>query len=253
MKLISWNVNGIRACLQKGFLDFLKKENPDILCVQEIKAGEQDLNKETFNSLGYNVICNSAERRGYSGTASFIKHKPKNIKTIFSFDYYKEGRVIETEYNNFILFNVYFPNGQRDLERLQYKLDFYKDFFNYCNELKAKGKNIIVCGDFNTAHKEIDLANPKANEKYSGFLPEERAWLDKIVDDFNYVDTFREFHKEPEQYSWWTYRFGARKKNIGWRLDYFFVNKEFISHVKDAYIMQDVMGSDHCPVGLELR
>ena len=252
MKLISWNVNGIRACLQKGFIDYLKKEQPDVLCVQEIKAYIGDLTEEILHPAGYYSVWSPAKRRGYSGVAAFFKEKPINMGAGFGIEKYDiEGRVVWAEFENFILFNVYFPNGQKDDERLKYKLDFYKDFFSHVNKIKESGKNVIICGDYNTAHKEIDLANPKANESYSGFLPVERAWMDKII-SFGYVDTFRHFNHESGQYSWWTYRFGARNRNIGWRIDYFFVNKEFLSKVKQAFIQKDILGSDHCPVGIEI-
>ncbi len=250
MKLISWNVNGIRACAGKGFLDYIHEEDADIVCIQETKALSSDVHESLLNPRGYFSVWHSAERKGYSGVALFTKQKPKAVFEGFGMSHYDcEGRVIRADYENFILFNVYFPNGQRDEERLDYKLSFYKDFFDYCNALKAEGHPLIICGDYNTAHKEIDLANPKENENYSGFLPVERAWIDRII-DYGYVVTFRVFNQEPGQYSWWTYRFGARRRNIGWRIDYFFVTQPLLPHVEDAFIRQDVMGSDHCPIGL---
>lgn len=244
MRIISWNVNGIRACIKSGSLtDFLKKDDPDIICFQEIKALEGDF--EYFD--GYYTYLNSAERKGYSGVAVFSKIKPNYVKKGQD----SEGRVLELGFDDFILFNVYFPNGQKDENRLNYKLNFYSEFFKYVQDLRLAGKNIIICGDYNIAHQEIDLARPKQNENTSGFLRVERDWLDKIV-QMNYVDTFRHFHKEPNNYSWWSYRFNARKNNVGWRIDYFFVNKEFLSKVKDAFILPDVLGSDHAPVGVEV-
>lgn len=253
MRLISWNVNGIRAADKKGLFDLFKSESPDILCLQEIKAKPEQISPHLKNTPGYNVFINSAERKGYSGVATYTKQKPKEIKKGFGIEKFDiEGRTLIIEFPSFTLFNIYFPNGKKNQERLDYKLDFYDTFLGYADNLKALGKNIVVCGDFNTAHKEIDLARPKENEKISGFLPVERAWIDTFI-DHGYVDTFRYFNKEPEQYTWWSMRTAARERNIGWRLDYFFVNKEFIDKVKNVFILQNVMGSDHCPVGIELE
>ena len=202
---------------------------------------------------GYNVYWNSAERKGYSGVVTFTKEKPIDLKKGFGIEKFDiEGRILITEFQSFVLFNIYFPNGKKNQERLDYKLDFYDTFLAYTDNLKAEGKNIVVCGDFNTAHKEIDLARPKENEKISGFLPIERAWIDTFI-DHGYVDTFRHFNKESNQYSWWDMKTRARERNIGWRIDYFFINKEFIPLVKKAFILQDVMGSDHCPIGIEIE
>ncbi|MCK5331945.1 MAG: exodeoxyribonuclease III, partial [Candidatus Marinimicrobia bacterium] len=199
------------------------------------------------------TIWHSAEKRGYSSVATFCKNKPLYEQKglgIEKFD--REGRVIITEHENFLLYNIYFPNGQRDQERLDYKLDFYNDLLEILDEQVASGINVVVGGDWNTAHTEIDLANPKANSKTSGFLPEERDWIDKYI-EHGYVDTFRLFHPEPERYSWWTYRYGARARNVGWRIDYFFVNEGFTDQIIDADIHAEVMGSDHCPIALELE
>jgi len=253
MKILCWNVNGIRAADKKGLFNWYKKENPDILCLQEIKALPEQVPAHLKNTPDYNIYWNPAERKGYSGVVTFSKEKPIDVKKGFGIDRFDiEGRTLVTEFPNFTLFNIYFPNGKKNQERLDFKLDFYDTFLGYADNLKSKGKNIVVCGDFNTAHKEIDLARPKENEKISGFLPVERAWIDTFI-DHGYVDTFRYFNKEPNQYSWWDYKTRARERNVGWRIDYFFVNKEFISNVKKAYIMQDVMGSDHCPVGVDIK
>jgi len=253
MKIISWNVNGIRAVDGKGFYDWFKKESPDMLCLQEIKALPEQIPPHLRNTPGYNIYINSAEKKGYSGVLTFTKKQPVNIKKGFGIEKFdREGRILINEFSSFILFNIYFPNGKKDDERLQYKLDFYDTFLSIADNLKSEGKNIIVCGDFNTAHKEIDLAHPKANEKRSGFLPVERAWMDTFI-DHGYVDTFRHFCKEPNQYSWWDFKTRARERNIGWRIDYFFVNKKFLPNIKNAFIMQDVIGSDHCPVGIEIK
>ncbi len=253
MKLLCWNVNGLRAVEKKGFFTWFSKESPDIMCLQEIKATPEQLPPYLRNAPGYHAFWNPAERKGYSGVATFSKTKPSDIKTGFGkkeFD--GEGRILTTTFPEFTLFNIYFPNGKKNQDRLQYKLDFYDEFLRIADNLKAKKKNIIVCGDFNTAHKEIDLSRPKENEHISGFLPVERAWIDTFV-DHGYVDTFRQFNKEPNHYSWWDLKTGARARNVGWRIDYFFVNKEFLPKVNNAFILQQVTGSDHCPVGLELN
>ena len=253
MRLISWNVNGIRAADKKGFFNWFKKEKPDILCLQEIKALPEQFPPYLRNMPGYYVYINPGERKGYSGVATYSKIKPKNIKNGFGIEKFdREGRILITEYPEFMLFNIYFPNGKKNQERLDYKLDFYDTFLAYADNQKAEGKNIVVCGDFNTAHKEIDLARPKENEKTSGFLPVERAWIDTFI-DHGYVDTFRYFSKEPNQYTWWDMKTRARERNVGWRIDYFFVNKEFMKHVKKAFIMPDVTGSDHCPISIEIE
>ena len=253
MKLISWNVNGIRAADRKGLFDWFKVESPDVLCLQEIKALPEQVPPHLRNMPGYHIYWNSAERKGYSGVATFTKKQPISVKKGFGIDKFdNEGRILVTEFSSFTLFNIYFPNGKKNQERLDYKLGFYDTFLAYADNLKAGGKNIVVCGDFNTAHKEIDLARPKQNEHISGFLPVERAWIDTFI-DHGYVDTFRHFNKEPDHYSWWDMKSRARERNVGWRIDYFFVNKEFMSSVKKAFILQDVTGSDHCPVGIEIK
>jgi len=197
MKIISWNVNGIRAADRKGLFDWFKKESPDILCLQEIKALSEQIPPYLRNTPGYHIFFNPAERKGYSGVATFTKEKPLSVKTGFGIEKFdKEGRTIITEFPEFVLFNIYFPNGKMNQQRLDYKLDFYDTFLSYADNLKAEGKNIVVCGDFNTAHKEIDLTHPKQNQNVSGFLPIERAWMDTFV-DHGYVDTFRHFNKEP--------------------------------------------------------
>jgi exodeoxyribonuclease-3 len=252
IKLISWNVNGIRACVKKGFFEYLEKEAPDIVLLQETKAMPDDLDDIIRYPSGYHAAWNSAQRKGYSGVALLTKKKPKTVicgMGIEKFDC--EGRVIMGDYGDFVVFGVYFPNGQQGDERLAYKLEFYEAFFAMTNQMVREGRNVIICGDYNTAHKEIDLANPKENANYSGFLPVERAWMDRLEQE-GYVDTFRVFNQEPKQYSWWTYRAGARPRNIGWRIDYFWVNQAFLPKVSSAFIQQEVMGSDHCPVGITL-
>jgi exodeoxyribonuclease-3 len=252
MRIWCWNVNGIRAVHRKGFKKWLITEKPDILCIQETKAVRKQFPPDIRNIEGYQTYFSEANRKGYSGVAIYTNIKPETVKTGFGIDEFdREGRILIADYVDFVLFNIYFPNGKRSPERLQFKIDFYDAFLEYINALKDEGRNLVVCGDVNTAHKEIDIARPKENEKISGFLPEERAWVDKFLSQ-GYVDTFREFNKNSDQYSWWSYRTKARERNVGWRLDYFFVNKEFMDHVESSYILSDVMGSDHAPIGLDL-
>ncbi|MCK5300730.1 MAG: exodeoxyribonuclease III [Thermoplasmatales archaeon] len=253
MKLISWNINGIRAAYKKGLYEWLIKEKPDILCVQEIKALPDQIPTILKNNPEYFVYINSANRKGYSGVATFAKQKPKNVITNFGIDKFDiEGRIMITEFSNFVLLNIYFPNGKKNQERLNYKLDFYNAFLSYTDNIKIKGKNIIVCGDFNTAHKEIDLSRPKQNEKNSGFLPIERLWIDTFIEHGN-IDTFRYFNKELNQYTWWDQKTRSRERNIGWRIDYFFINNGLIPNLSKSFILPEIMGSDHCPIGITLR
>lgn len=252
-KVLCWNVNGIRAAVRNGLLEWLHRESPDILCLQETKASPGQLGREVTEPRGYHVYWNYPEKKGYSGVATFTREKPTRVEYgmgIPRFD--AEGRVILAEYHEFTVLNVYFPNGKRDETRLQYKLDFYDALFDYVEPLRQQGQKLIICGDFNTAHKEIDLARPRANEKVSGFLPVERAWLDKLI-RHGYVDVFRHFNHEPGQYTWWDLKSRARERNVGWRIDYFFVTESLLESVTEAFIMPDVMGSDHCPVGIRLR
>lgn len=253
MRLLSWNVNGYRAALKKGFGEFLLSSGADILGLQEVKSCPEQLKPADTAFEGYACSWNCAERKGYSGVAAFYRKKPLAVRNGFGeprFD--AEGRVITLEYPSFYLLNVYFPNGGQGPERLKYKLEFYEAFLDHIEGLRRNGKAVIFCGDVNTAHNEIDLARPKENVENSGFMPIERAWLDKITAK-GWVDTFRAFHPEPGQYSWWDYKTKARERNVGWRIDYFFVNKEKASLVKDAFILPEVQGSDHCPVGIELQ
>jgi exodeoxyribonuclease-3 len=252
MKILSWNVNGIRAVYKKGFLDWFKKEKPDILCLQETKAMKEQLVDELLNVGGYKSHFSSAERKGYSGTATYSKLNPANVVSgigVEKFD--SEGRFLVTDFGDFILFNIYFPNGKAKKERLQYKMDFNDALLKKLKKLLKHGKKIVICGDVNTAHKEIDLARPKANEKTSGFLPEEREWIDKLL-NAGFIDTLRVFNKKPEQYTWWDMITRARDRNVGWRIDYFFISENLRDNLKSAFILPDVMGSDHCPVGIEL-
>jgi len=255
-KLISWNVNGLRAVVKKDFFNFFKQLDADIFALQETKLQEPQLSSEMKSVDGYEAHWSHARvKKGYSGVGTYARVKPGNVKYgigVPKFD--DEGRILEMDFDDFVFFNVYFPNGQMNAERLQYKLDFYEAFFGYTDEFKAQGRSLVITGDFNTAHNEIDLKNPKANEKISGFLRVERDWLDRIIEK-GYIDTFRHFHPDTVKYSWWTYRFKARDRNVGWRIDYFFVTKDIIDRgwIKEAFINNDILGSDHCPIGLVLE
>ena len=252
-RILSWNVNGIRAAYKKGFVHWLSRENPDIICIQETKAMKEQLSDDLINVSDYKSYFSSAERKGYSGVATYTKEEPVNISNgigIKKFD--SEGRFLVTDYGDFLLFNIYFPNGKAKKERLQYKMDFYDAFLKHCKKLLKQNKKLVVCGDVNTAHKEIDLARPKENEKISGFLPEEREWIDKFI-EAGFIDTFRAFNDKPGNYTWWDMMTRARDRNVGWRIDYFFISKNLNKNLKSAIIMPDVLGSDHCPVGIELK
>ncbi len=252
MKLLSWNVNGIRAAVKKGFLEYLEEENPEIICIQETKAHKEQLNSEILEDHGYFTYWHSGQKKGYSGVATFCKEEPLYIQEGIGIKKYDdEGRVLITEHNEFLLYNIYFPNGQKNEERLKYKLDFYDDLLPIINDQVESGNNVIVTGDWNTAHRTIDLARPKENKNTSGFMPIEREKVDEYISN-GWVDTFRLFHEEGGRYSWWTYRFGARDRNIGWRIDYFFVNEGMVEICTDANIHQNIFGSDHCPVSLIL-
>jgi len=253
LNLISWNVNGARAVLKKGFLDFLAAEEPHVLGIQETKLQEEQIPGELRSPLNYQAHWNHAERKGYSGTALFSRIPVTGVSFLEGNGLLGlEGRVIQADFNDFIYFNVYFPNGQMHDERLEYKLRFYDEFLAHCESLRGSGRSLILTGDFNTAHREIDLKNPRANENRSGFLPVERAWMDRLM-EIGYVDTFRMLYPHRVAYSWWTYRFQARQKNVGWRIDYFLISPDLVDRVEDALILTDVAGSDHCPVGLKVK
>ncbi|MFC1585007.1 exodeoxyribonuclease III [Fibrobacterota bacterium] len=250
--IISWNVNGIRACIKKGMWDWFLNSQPDIFLCQEIKAMPYQLGPEIVNPAGYHAYWQPAEKKGYSGTAAFSKQQPLSVSGFGSREFDCEGRLQVLDYDSFSLINAYFPNSQEAGKRLDYKLDFCNDIHKLCRKLCKKGKNLIICGDYNIAHKPIDLKYPKANEKNPGYLPEERAWMEKFT-NAGFVDTFRMFNQEPGHYTWWSYRANARAKDIGWRIDYFCVNREFTSKVKECSILKKVLGSDHCPVLLRLK
>ncbi len=252
MKLYSWNVNGFRAVCSKPHWSWFAASQADVVGLQETKAMPEQIPPEHRDPQGYNAYWLGADRKGYSGVAVFSRPQPLAVRYELPDPAWKgEGRLLHLEYPAFHFMNVYFPNGQNGEERLAYKMGYYDAFLAYAEEQRRQ-KPIVVCGDFNTAHKPVDLARPKENEGTSGFLPIERAWLDKLV-DHGYVDTFRHVHGDaPDNYSWWSFRMQARKRNVGWRIDYFFVSDELKTRVKDAWLEMDVEGSDHCPVGLEL-
>jgi len=252
VKIYTWNINGYRAVLKKGFMDWLDGCGADVVCLQEMKAEPDQVEPDQREPEGWAAHWNPCKvKKGYSGTASFCKSAPLAVTTGLPDEKFQgEGRCIRMEYEDFHLFNIYFPNGGMGPERLEYKLGYYDAFLEHAQDLR-KIKPIVVCGDFNTAHHPIDLKNPKANEETSGFMPIERAWLDRF-EAAGYVDCFRMFEPGPDHYTWWTYRFGARGRNAGWRIDYFFVSEELRDKVKRCWHEPDVMGSDHCPVGLEI-
>lgn len=252
MKCIySWNVNGIRAAAKKGLLEWIQSVNADIICLQETKAQPEQVDEELRNPEGYHAFWASAEKKGYSGVLTLTKEKPKSVSTLGISAFDSEGRVIICEFSEFFLLNAYFPNSQAIGGRLDYKLDFNNAILKWANDRVAEKRHIVICGDYNVAHKPIDLEHPKTNERNPGYLPEERAWMDEFI-AAGYVDSFRMFNQEARQYTWWSYRSNARENNVGWRIDYHCVDKGFKNKVQAAAIHPDVTGSDHCPVSIDL-
>ena len=250
MKIMTWNVNGIRAVIRKGAFRWAQSMNVDVLCLQEVKARQDQLPQEEQEIPGYTSYWNPSVRGGYSGVVVFTRLEP--LEVVYGlgeerFD--NEGRVIRLKFPDFYLYNVYFPSGQRGLDRVKFKLQFYERLLEQCDELHLQCNRIVITGDFNTAHTEIDLANPKSNQKTSGFLPEERVWIDRYL-DHNFVDIFRSKYPDRVQYTWWTYTSFARTRNVGWRLDYFLISQSLVSFSQDVIIHDDIPGSDHCPVTL---
>ena len=254
MKITTWNVNGIRAVLQKGALDWVAQVNPDVLCLQEVKAfREQAAELMQDKMAGYAEYWNAAQKPGYSGVAVYTRSAPETVDFGLGEERFdREGRVIRLNYPGFTLFNIYFPNGQRGHDRVEFKLEFYARLLEICDQMHQQGQKIMITGDFNTAHREIDLANPKGNQNTSGFLPEERAWLDRYL-EHGFCDSYRLLYPERVQYTWWTYITNARARNVGWRLDFFLVSEGMKEQVEDVIIHDDIHGSDHCPVTLVLR
>lgn len=254
MRIISYNVNGIRAAIKKGFVEWLATDPADIICLQETKATQEDVNMDAIRALGYHDFWFSAQKKGYSGVAVFTKIKPDQVITgngHTSSD--EEGRVIQLDFGDIRLINAYFPSGTSGDHRQSFKYEWLDEFYSYLNKLKKKKPNIILCGDYNIAHKEIDIHDPKGNKNTTGFLPEERAWLTKFLES-GWIDTFRAFHEEPHRYSWWSQRFpSVRLNNKGWRIDYITATEALRDRLKDAEIYPDVKHSDHCPVYLEIQ
>lgn len=252
LKMVSWNVNGLRAVEKKGFIDLTNELDADLLALQEIKALPEQLSDQLLNLPGYKAYYHSAEKKGYSGVCTYSRITP--IKVIYGLgkeEFDREGRVLTLEFADFYFINTYFPNAQHGLKRMDFKLAFNDAIRSFCQQL-ARKKSVIICGDFNVAHQPIDLTNPKDNEKNPGFTNQERNWLDSFLDD-GFIDTFRIFNQEAGQYSWWSYRFQARSRNIGWRIDYFCVDRKSKQRVKNASIKAEILGSDHCPVALEWK
>ena len=254
MRIISYNVNGIRAAMNKGLMEWLKSDPADIICVQETKAHKDNVNYKAFHELGFHDYWYSAEKKGYSGVAIFSKIKPDRVEMGNGFmQSDAEGRVIRADFGDITLINAYFPSGTSGDERQEYKYQWLEEFFGYTEQLRKERPKLIVCGDWNIAHREIDIHDPKGNKKSSGFLPEERAWMDKFFAG-NWIDSFREFHPEPHRYSWWSQRFpSVRLNNKGWRIDYINVTAELKPQLLDAEIYPDVKHSDHCPVYLKIK
>lgn len=251
-KFISYNVNGIRAALKKDWLNWLQEENPDVICLQETKANRDQVEIEEFEKAGYHSYWYSAEKKGYSGVAIFSKTKPDHIALGCGIEKYdNEGRIIRADFGDFSVLSCYFPSGSSGDERQAFKMDFLADFKVYIQELRKTRPNLLISGDINICHEAIDIHNPVSNKKSSGFLPEERQWITDFL-NLGYIDTFRTLNKEPHNYSWWTYRFGARKKNLGWRIDYHFITESLRDQLKRADILSEVVHSDHCPILVEL-
>lgn len=253
MKIYSYNVNGIRSALNKGLLEWLKEASPDILCLQELKAHPEQVDISIFNSLGYNVYWHAAQKKGYSGVAIFSKTEPENVEYGSGMDHYdEEGRILRVDYKDFSVMSLYIPSGSSGDERQAFKMQFLEEFLPYITELKKEKKNLIISGDFNICHKPIDIHNPVSNKNSSGFLPEEREWVTKFLDT-GFIDTFRYFNDQPHQYTWWSFRFNARLKNLGWRIDYHMATLEMNERLVEAKIFQDIKHSDHCPILLEIN
>lgn len=253
MKIISYNVNGIRAAIQKGFIDWLKEENPDVLCLQELKADIEQVDISTIEALGYQIYWHSAQKKGYSGVAIFSKVSPKSVKIGCGIEKYDaEGRVIRADFEDFSVMSVYMPSGSSGDERQGFKMIWLADFYHYIDQLKKEIPHLIISGDYNICHKAIDIHNPKSNANSSGFLPEEREWMENFINS-GFVDSFRHINAEPHHYSWWSYRAGARGKNLGWRIDYHLVSDSLRERISHAQILPEVKHSDHCPVVLHLN
>ncbi len=253
MKLISYNVNGIRAAIQKGFTEWLKEENPDIICLQELKAEIDQVDLNEIKNLGYEIYWHSAQKKGYSGVAIFSKISPLHVEVGCGIEKYdSEGRVIRLDFDSFSVMSVYMPSGSSGDERQAFKMEWLSDFHQYTQDLLAKIPHLIISGDYNICHKAIDIHNPKSNANSSGFLPEEREWMENFINS-GLIDTFRHINQEPNHYSWWSYRAGARGKNLGWRIDYHLASEKLKDRISHAKILPEVKHSDHCPIVLEIN
>ncbi len=252
MKIVTYNLNGIRAAMSKGLIDWISQVSPDVLCVQEIKANPDQVGVFEFEELGYHHYWYPAQKKGYSGVAIFTKQKPKHIEYGCGIkEYDDEGRILRIDFEEFSVMSVYHPSGSSGDLRQAFKMEWLGEFFNYINQLKATYPNLVICGDFNICHKAIDIHNPKSNANTSGFLPEEREWMEQFINS-GFVDSFRYFNQEPHQYSWWSYRAGSRAKNLGWRIDYNFVTDNLKNRISRSVILPSAIHSDHCPVLLEM-
>lgn len=253
MKLQCWNVNGIRAVHKKGFVKWFESQSPDVLCLQEIKAKEDQIPEDIKRPVGYHSYFESSrERNGYSGVALFSKIEPNKVERGIGVDRFdSEGRGLLAHYDDFVLLNIYFPNGKASAERLNFKMIFYEEVLALTKRLKSEGRSVVICGDVNTAHREIDLARPKENERTSGFLPEEREWIDRLLES-GFVDAYRYFDPLGKRYTWWDMKTRARERDVGWRIDNFFISTDLIPRLRSAAILADVVGSDHCPIEIEL-
>jgi exodeoxyribonuclease-3 len=253
MKIYSYNVNGIRSALNKGFLEWVKEASPDILCLQELKAYPEQVNVSAFEALGYKIYWHAARKKGYSGVAILSKTEPENVEYGSGMEHYDdEGRILRADYKDFSVMSLYIPSGSSGDQRQAFKMQFLAEFLSYVVDLKKKKKNLIVSGDFNICHKPIDIHNPVSNKNSSGFLPEEREWVTKFLET-GFIDTFRYFNDQPHQYSWWSFRFNARSKNLGWRIDYHMATLEMKERLAGAKIFQEVVHADHCPILLEIN
>ena len=252
MKIISYNVNGIRAALKKDFVGWLQKENPDIICLQETKANKEQVETNLISDLGYHLFWFSAQKKGYSGVAIFSKQKPDRVIEGIGIEKYDfEGRMIRADFGNFTLINSYFPSGTTGTVRQDFKMEYLADVQKFIDELKKERPNILLCGDYNICHKPIDISKPENKKGVSGFLPEEREWVTNFIDS-GFIDSFRMFDDSADKYSWWSYRAGSRTKNLGWRIDYHMVSEPLRSKIKSAKILSDIVHSDHCPILVEL-
>ena len=250
--IVSWNVNGVRAAHRHGFLDWLNQQQPDVCCIQEIKAIPDQVPQDLREAPGYSAFWMPAERKGYSGVGTFTRQVPDAVEDLGVPEFDREGRVQILHFPTYTIVNAYFPNSQENGARLDYKLAFCDALLNRCSELRSCGKRLLICGDYNIAHRPIDLANPKNNERNPGYLPQERDWMSRFL-DAGYVDTFRMFNQDPGNYTWWTYRFDARTRNVGWRIDYHCVSADFREQVLESMILNEIKGSDHCPVLIRIQ